>query len=157
MRTNGHISRLIAAACYTATGKSREKPFHTAETFVCFEESMELSRRFRALKLWVSLQYHGRRAFREAIAQDLSHAQLLIQAIQSYPELELLAPVPLSAMCFRHREKDNEAVLKRVIARQGISVECNDQWRVRIAGVFRQPPHERRRCARDRVRNDQSG
>ena len=90
-----------------------------AETFVCFEESMELSRRFRALKLWVSLQYHGRRAFCEAIAQDLSHAQLLIQAIQSHPELELelLAPVPLSAMCFRHREKDNEAVLKRVIAR----------------------------------------
>jgi glutamate/tyrosine decarboxylase-like PLP-dependent enzyme len=78
---------------------------------------MELSRRFRALKLWMSLQYHGRRAFREAIAQDLSHAQLLAQAIQSYPELELLAPVPLSAVCFRHREKDNEAVLKRVIAR----------------------------------------
>ena len=32
---------------------------------------MELSRRFRALKLWMSLQYHGRRAFREAIARDL--------------------------------------------------------------------------------------
>ena len=88
-----------------------------AETFVFFEESMELSRRFRALKLWMSLQYHGRRAFRAAIARDLSHAQLLAQTIQSHPELELLAPVPLSAVCFRHREKDNEAILKRVIAR----------------------------------------
>ncbi|MFK0688877.1 pyridoxal phosphate-dependent decarboxylase family protein [Mesorhizobium sp. IMUNJ 23033] len=37
------------------------------EAFAFFEESIELSRRFRALKLWMSLQYHGRRAFREAI------------------------------------------------------------------------------------------
>jgi aromatic-L-amino-acid/L-tryptophan decarboxylase len=75
------------------------------EGFAFFEESMELSRRFRALKLWLSLQYHGRRAFREAIAQDLRHAQLLAQEIQSQPALELLAPVPLSAVCFRHRTR----------------------------------------------------
>jgi glutamate/tyrosine decarboxylase-like PLP-dependent enzyme len=87
------------------------------EAFAFFEESMELSRRFRALKLWMSLQYHGRAAFREAIARDLSHAQLLAQTIRSHPELELLAPVSLSAACFRHRTKDNTAILRRVIAR----------------------------------------
>ena len=87
------------------------------EAFAFFEESIELSRRFRALKLWMSLQYHGRRAFREAIGRDLGHAQLLAQLVQSHPELELLAPVPLSAVCFRHRSKDNVAILKRVIAR----------------------------------------
>lgn len=88
-----------------------------AETFAFFEESIELSRRFRALKLWMSLQYHGRTAFREAIARDLRHAQLLAEAVVSHPELELLAPVPLGAVCFRHRVKGNEAVLQRVIAR----------------------------------------
>ena len=87
------------------------------EGFAFFEESMELSRRFRALKLWLSLQYHGRRAFREAIAQDLCHAQLLAREIQSQPVLELLAPVPLSAVCFRHYTKDNAGILQRVIAR----------------------------------------
>ena len=87
-----------------------------AEGFAFFEESMELSRRFRALKLWLSLQYHGRRAFREAIAQDLRHAQLLAQEIRAQPALELLAPVPLSAVCFRHRTKDNVGILRRVIA-----------------------------------------
>ena len=87
------------------------------EGFAFFEESIELSRRFRALKLWMSLQYHGREAFRESIARDLHHAQLLAQAIRSQPELELLAPVPISAVCFRHRTKDNAAVLKRVNAR----------------------------------------
>lgn len=87
------------------------------EAFAFFEESIELSRRFRALKLWMSLQYHGRRAFREAIARDLRHARLLAETIAAHTELELLAPVPLSAVCFRHRSKDNEAILRRVIAR----------------------------------------
>jgi glutamate/tyrosine decarboxylase-like PLP-dependent enzyme len=92
----------------------REDP---AEAFAFFEESIELSRRFRALKLWMSLQYHGRRAFREAMLEDLRHAQLLAQTVRSHPELELLAPVPLSAVCFHHRAKDNQAILRRVIAR----------------------------------------
>ena len=87
------------------------------EAFAFFDETMELTRRFRALKLWMSLQYHGRRAFREAIAQDLNHAQLLAELVRSQPDLELLAPVPLSAVCFRHRTKDNAAILARVIAR----------------------------------------
>jgi glutamate/tyrosine decarboxylase-like PLP-dependent enzyme len=87
------------------------------ESFAFFDETIDLTRRFRALKLWMSLQYHGRRAFRDAIAQDLSHAQLLAQLVKSQPGLELLAPVPLSAVCFRHRVKDNESILKRVIAR----------------------------------------
>src|SRR5262249_43164565 len=87
------------------------------EAFSFFEESIELSRRFRALKLWMSLQDHGRRAFREAMARDRRHAQLLAEAIASDPELELLAPVPLSTVCFRHRAKDNEAILRGVIAR----------------------------------------
>ncbi len=87
------------------------------EKFAFFDESIELSRRFRALKLWLSLQYHGRRAYREAIIRDLEHAQLLAAAVSSHPELELLAPVPLSAVCFRHRTRDNEAILQRVIAR----------------------------------------
>jgi glutamate/tyrosine decarboxylase-like PLP-dependent enzyme len=87
------------------------------EAFAFFEETIELSRRFRALKLWLSLQYHGREAYREAISRDLLHAQLLADAVRARPELELLAPVPLSAVCFRHRVKSNEAILQRVIAR----------------------------------------
>ena len=87
------------------------------EAFAFFDESIELTRRFRALKLWMSLQYHGREAYRQAIARDLQHAQLLADAVRSNPQLELMAPVPLSAVCFRHRTKDNEMILQRVIAR----------------------------------------
>jgi glutamate/tyrosine decarboxylase-like PLP-dependent enzyme len=97
------------------------------EGFAFFEESLELSRRFRALKLWLSIRYHGIGAFRESIAKDLSQAQRLATAIEKQPELELLAPVPLSAVCFRYRgsgllrEDDltrfNTALLKQVVAR----------------------------------------
>ena len=96
------------------------------EGFAFFEESLELSRRFRALKLWLSLRYHGLDAFRESIRKDLSQALRLAEAIKSEPELELLAPVTLSAVCFRHRANNasrqainrfNAELLKRVIER----------------------------------------
>jgi aromatic-L-amino-acid/L-tryptophan decarboxylase len=95
------------------------------ESFAFFEESMELSRRFRALKLWLSLRYHGLGNFREAIRNDLQNAQLLAEMIRQDPALELLAPVPLSAVCFRYVAKPdaagintlNQAILQRVVRR----------------------------------------
>ncbi len=95
------------------------------EAFTFFDESLELSRRFRALKLWLSLRYHGLAAFRSAIRADLHHAQTLTAAVAGAAGLELLAPVELSAVCFRfvpgapHHNADrfNEAILRRVIQR----------------------------------------
>jgi glutamate/tyrosine decarboxylase-like PLP-dependent enzyme len=73
------------------------------EGFAFFEESIELSRRFRALKIWLSLRYHGVQAFRETIAEDLRLALHLASVIGEHEELELLAPVELSAVCFRYK------------------------------------------------------
>jgi aromatic-L-amino-acid decarboxylase len=93
------------------------------EGFAFFEESLELSRRFRALKVWLSLRYHGLNAFRAAILADLRHARQLADNIGATSQLELLAPVELSAVCFRYREGAagadldalNSAILRRVI------------------------------------------
>jgi aromatic-L-amino-acid decarboxylase len=95
------------------------------EKFAFFDESLELSRRFRALKFWLSLRYHGLNAFRAAIQADLTHARELADSIQAVPQLELLAPVELSAVCFRYRDGPagtdlnelNTAILRRVIER----------------------------------------
>ena len=95
------------------------------ESFAFFEESMELSRRFRALKLWLSLRYHGLEKFRAAIRNDLENAQSLAQLVASQSQLELLAPVALSAVCFRYvanrpaAEIDalNYAILQRIVRR----------------------------------------
>ena len=92
-----------------------------------FEESIELSRRFRALKLWFSLRYHGFTAIRKSIEKDLAHAQRLAASVANELALELLAPVELSAVCFRFVGKKNLQepklnqlnleILKRVVAR----------------------------------------
>jgi len=75
---------------------------HPVESFAFFEQSVELSRRFRALKLWLSLRYHGLANFRAQIENDLTCARHLASLIEKSGELELLAPVPLSAVCFRY-------------------------------------------------------
>lgn len=89
------------------------------EGFAFFDESLELSRRFRALRLWTSIQYHGMQAFRASIQRDLEHARLLAALVRQHPALELLAPVELSAVCFRHRfaadvDRRNADVLRAV-------------------------------------------
>jgi aromatic-L-amino-acid decarboxylase len=93
------------------------------EGFAFFEESIELSRPFRALSLWLSLRYFGLRAFQQSIQDDLRLAQILSAAIDAEPTLERLAPVALSAVCFRYVADSgdlddlNRRILDRVIRR----------------------------------------
>lgn len=109
------------------------------EAFAFFDESLELSRRFRALKLWLSLRYHGLATFRAAIGADLRHAQLLAQQIHASAHLQLRAPVALSAVCFRYRaegsaqelDRLNAAILARLIQRGRVYLS-----NATIAGVF---------------------
>lgn len=91
------------------------------EGHVFFEETLELSRRVRALKLWLSLRYHGLNAFRESIAGNIAQARRLAALVDAEPDLERLAEVPLSAVCFRWTGGDpatldeaNAAILDRV-------------------------------------------
>lgn len=115
-----------ARAAFSHTGEyARTFGSDPLEAFAFFEESMELSRRFRALKLWLSLRYHGAEGFRSAIRSDLQHACDLAHFIDKTAELELLAPVELSAVCFRYRmggpdsdsDRLNATILKRLIER----------------------------------------
>jgi aromatic-L-amino-acid decarboxylase len=117
-----------AQKAFANTGEyARSLSTDPVEGFSFFEESLELSRRFRALKLWLSLRYHGFEAFREAIDKDLAHARRLSERVAAEARLELLAPVELSAVCFRYRGKGqaseaelnrlNPMILKRVIER----------------------------------------
>jgi len=93
------------------------------EGFAFFEESIELSRPFRALGLWLSLRYHGLHAFQESIREDLRLAQLLTKFIDDEPSLQRLAPVALSAVCFRYVSTTgdlnalNQSILRRIIQR----------------------------------------
>ena len=96
------------------------------EGFAFFEESIELSRPFRALKLWLSLRYHGLNAFAESISEDLRLAQVLANCVDADLRLERLAPVALSAVCFRYIGSAgdlndlNRTILDRVLGRRRV-------------------------------------
>lgn len=63
----------------------------------------DLSRGFRALKAWFTLQVYGAEKLGKVIAHTCELAQYLEQRIAQTPELELLAPVSLNIVCFRYR------------------------------------------------------
>lgn len=72
------------------------------EAFAFWDYGVELSRRFRALKVWLTLQYYGRRRIAQSISEDIELAEYLGELVLSADDFELLAPVELSICCFRY-------------------------------------------------------
>src|SRR5437763_3563205 len=82
------------------------------EAFAFWDYGPELSRRFRALKVWMLLKGIGVRALGEAIEKDLECAGYFEKLVKEGDDFEMLAPVELSIFCFRHLP----ARLKRTLA-----------------------------------------
>lgn len=75
--------------------------------YAYWDHSPELSRRFRALKIWFLLKIHGASAIQSAIDSNIAVAQHLAAVIHASDDFELLAPTPLSIVCFRYRGGDD--------------------------------------------------
>ena len=66
------------------------------------EYGPQLSRRFRALKIWMSLKEHGAKKFGRMIARNVEQAQYLGQLVKKNKDLEMAAPIGLDIVCFRY-------------------------------------------------------
>jgi len=77
-----------------------------------------LGRRFRGLKLWTVLRCFGREGLQELIREHVRLAQLFGSWLEEEPGWEIVAPHPLSVVCFRREgtDEENEALLERVNA-----------------------------------------
>jgi len=77
----------------------------------------ELSRSFRALKVWTHLKTHGIDAIAEVVERNISQAQYLKARVEAEEKLELLAPVALNIVCFRYdfRYEANEKNARIVV------------------------------------------
>jgi aromatic-L-amino-acid decarboxylase len=71
----------------------------------------DLSRGFRALKVWFQLKTYGLDALGAVIGQVCALAQTLAERVAGSPELELLAPVGLNIVCFAYTGADNAAIV----------------------------------------------
>jgi aromatic-L-amino-acid/L-tryptophan decarboxylase len=76
--------------------------FAEAEAIAFWDHGPELTRRFRALKVWMILRYHGARRIAAAIAEDMRLAARLAARVDAADDFELLAGPGLSICCFRY-------------------------------------------------------
>ncbi|MGI9202493.1 MAG: pyridoxal phosphate-dependent decarboxylase family protein, partial [Woeseiaceae bacterium] len=78
----------------------------------------QLSRSFKALKVWWSLRHFGRKAYASVIERMTDLASYMGEVAESRPEFELLTPVVFNCVCFRLidlSDDENKAVLKRLV------------------------------------------
>ena len=85
------------------------------ETFAFWNYGPELSRRFRALKVWMLLKGVGLDALSQAIESNLACARYFESMVRDSDDFEMAAPVELSIFCFRHvpaqvKKKSPEAI-----------------------------------------------
>src|SRR5690606_12080954 len=65
------------------------------------EYGPELSRGFRALKIWTQLAEHGTDKLGQLITRNCEQASHLADLVAAHQHLELLAPVAMNICCFR--------------------------------------------------------
>lgn len=66
------------------------------------DKGIELTRSFKALKLWMSLKTHGVNAYAAMIEQNIAQCAHLERIIGEQPELRMAAPRPINVVCFRY-------------------------------------------------------
>ncbi len=75
----------------------------------------DLSRSFKALKVWFTLQVYGADRLGEMMVQTCELASYLARRIAESPELELLAPVSLNIVAFRYRSQAADRVNAEIV------------------------------------------
>jgi glutamate/tyrosine decarboxylase-like PLP-dependent enzyme len=106
---------------------------------------LELSRQFRALKVWMSIKEHGLDRFGRMIARNVNQAFYFGQLVEKEPKMELTAPIGMDIVCFRFNpgklnddrlNKINKEILMR-LHEQGIAAPSyttlNQRYCLRIA------------------------
>lgn len=87
------------------------------------DRGLQLSRSFRALKVWMSLKEQGVAKIGRVIQQNIDQARYFAGLVEAAGELELAAPVALNIVCFRYADPDataetldrmNEEILLRI-------------------------------------------
>jgi glutamate/tyrosine decarboxylase-like PLP-dependent enzyme len=106
----------------------------------------ELSRNFKALKVWMSLKEHGIEKFARIIRQNITQAKYLTDLVEQSDELELTAPTATNIVCFRFNpgkndldlDKLNKEILMR-LQESGIAApsytRLNGNYCMRVANV----------------------
>ena len=127
-----------------------------AETFAFWDHGLELSRRFRALKLWATLRFYGARRLAAAVGEDIRAAAHLAELVVAAEDFELLAGPGLSICCFRHappharrggaRRPQRAGAAGAAAGRSRLSVQRDHRRALRPPGLHHELPHDAGGC-----------
>lgn len=106
-----HRKAFATSAAYL---KPAERGLAAGSPWPC-DYGPDLSRGFRALKVWFQLKVHGVEALGRMILNICQLAGYLESRIEAEPELELLAPVELNIVCFRYRAEDSDRANGQIV------------------------------------------
>lgn len=83
------------------------------------QQGPQLSRAFRALKVWAVMREIGLEGYRQLWRHDLATAAELRRLVAAHPRLELVGPSDLSIVCFRYvpRRGDANQLNRRLVDR----------------------------------------
>jgi glutamate/tyrosine decarboxylase-like PLP-dependent enzyme len=129
------------------------------------DRGYQLTRSFRALKVWMSIQTFGLARFRAAIGRTMELADEAGDIVRRTPGLELLGPPSLGVVCFRYRPegpawteaglaKLNEAIQARIIesgAAMISSTRLRGAWSLRLCILSHQTTADDVRDTLERV------
>ena len=96
-----------------------------------------MGRRFRSLKLWFVIRHYGIEGLQYLVRKHVQMAQNFKQWVEAEPRFEIVAPVPLNLVCFRHKGGDdlNEKLLDRLNNSGELYLshtKLNDQYVIRM-------------------------
>jgi glutamate/tyrosine decarboxylase-like PLP-dependent enzyme len=91
----------------------KDTQLHSDE-FNFTDYGIQLSRNFRALKLWMSIKVFGLAAFRAAIERGFVLGEFTEACLRGMPGWEIVTPAQLGIVCFRYTALDDAAHLKLV-------------------------------------------
>jgi aromatic-L-amino-acid decarboxylase len=86
----------------TAFGHQEHYMLHEGDVANPVDRTLEYSRPFRSLRLWMSFRVYGAARYRAWIEATLANARLLADSLRESPEFELLHDPMLSTVCFQH-------------------------------------------------------
>jgi glutamate/tyrosine decarboxylase-like PLP-dependent enzyme len=101
---------------------------------------VDLSRGFRALKVWMSIKAYGFDKYARMIEKNVAQAAYLASLVDKSDRLELVAPVPLNVVCFRYvdigrHDEELDSINEQILVRlqeDGLAVPSG----VRVKGKF---------------------
>jgi glutamate/tyrosine decarboxylase-like PLP-dependent enzyme len=78
------------------------------------DHGLQLTRSFRALKLWMSIKVFGMAAFRAAIDRGFEQAEFVEARLRGMPGWEIVTPAHMGIVCFRYANADDAAHMRLV-------------------------------------------